>query len=186
MFTLSSFLKKAFLAALVLAIGAAAILPAGASAAALNDDPIPPAAKADNIRLENTWARLQAIYQREGNRLAMADEFIAKVQALIDRANQKGWDTSLVQEALNAFASVIPAAQAAHDRGEAIIANHEGFNPVGKVIDRAEAINTVRSLAQVLKDTRAAMNGTGRALREAIRDFRQAHQPAAAPATTTP
>jgi hypothetical protein len=35
----------------------------------------------------------------------------------------------------------------------------------------------------VLKDTRAAMNGTGQALREAVKAFRNAHRPALAPTT---
>ncbi len=134
-----------------------------------------PTAQPDNSRLEKVWAREQAIYQREGNRLANASNFIARVQTLIDKANQKGWDTSSVQAALNALSAVIPAVQAAHDPGAAIIASHAGFDANGKVTDRTTAIATAKSLAQVLKDTRIAMNGTGKALRAAIRAFRDAH-----------
>ncbi|MDP2994951.1 MAG: hypothetical protein Q8N46_07500 [Anaerolineales bacterium] len=101
----------------------------------------------------------------------------------MDKANQKGWDTSTFQAALNAFAAVIPAAQSAHDPGAAIIASHNGFDADGKVTDRAAAFKTVKALSQVLKDTRTAMNGTGQALREAVKAFRDAHRPAQAPAT---
>jgi len=138
----------------------------------------------DYQRLEQIWARAQTVYQRQSDRLAKADEFLTKAQFLIDKANQKGWDTSAVKAALNTFTAVIPAAQAAHIPGAAIIASHNiGFNADGKVTDRAAAIKTVKALDQVLKGTRAAMNGTGQALREAVKAFRDAHRPAQAPAT---
>lgn len=163
------FFKRFSLAALVLAIGLAALPTAGASgvvpvsargAASLQNETTPPA-----------------------NRPAKADEFITNAQSLIDKANQKGWDTSAVQVALNAFTAIIPTAQAAHNPGAAIIASHNGFNADGKVTDRAVAVETVKALGQVLKDTRLAMNRTGQALREAVKAYRNAHRPAQAPAT---
>ena len=176
------FLKKFALAALVLAIGLTAFPLTGASAAGLQDQTTPPTNQVRiNTRLETLWAREQAVYNREGNRLAKANDFIAKVQVLIDKANGKGWDTSAVQAALNAFSAVIPAAQAAHDKGAAIIASHAGFGADGKVTDRTTAIATVKALTQVLKDTRTAMNGTGKALRLAIKAFRDAHRNAGTP-----
>jgi hypothetical protein len=183
------FFKKFALAALVLAIGLAALPASSASAAGLQDETTPPAnvvvpvPARDNARLERIWARAQAAYQRQDDRLARADEFITKAQSLIDKANQKGWDTSAVQAALDALAAVIPAVKAAHDPGAAIIASHNGFSADGKVTDRAAAIETAKALVQVLKNTHAAMNGTGQALREAVKAFRDAHRPAQAPAT---
>jgi hypothetical protein len=185
--------KKFALAALILAIGLVALPASSASAAGLQDDTTPPATQLaygvvpvpprDNARLEQVWAREKTVYQRQSDRLAKADEFIARAQSLIDKANQRGWDTSIVQAALNTFSAVIPAAQAAHDPGVAIIASHNGFDEDGKVTDRAAAVETVKALGQVLKDTRLAMNSTGRALREAIKAFRDAHRPAQAPVT---
>jgi hypothetical protein len=180
---ISSF-KKFALAALVLAIGLTALPAASASAAGLQDQTTPTGNQPANYaRLEQVWAHAQAAYQRQGDRLAKVDAFIARAQTLIDKANQKGLDTSAVQAALNAFAAVIPAAQAAHAPGAAIIASHNGFDSNGKVTDRAAAIGTVKALGQVLKDTRLAMNGTGQALRAAVRAFREAHRPAQAPVT---
>lgn len=181
------YFKKIALAVLVLAIGLAAIPAGGASAAGLPDRSTPtPANQPSNSGLERAWARVQATYQREGTRLEKADEFIGKLQSLIDKANQKGWDTSDVQTALNAFTSVIPAAQTAHDPGAAIISGHNGFDTSGKVTDRTTAIETVKALVQVLKDTRTAMNGTGKALHEAVKAFRDAHHPNKGPTSTTP
>lgn len=170
-----SLFKKAALAALVLAIGLAMFPLTGASATGLKDLPTPATKQPDNTRLEQLWAREQSIYQREGNLLERANDFVTRIQTLIDKANQKGWDTSAVQTALNAFSAVIPAAQAAHANGAAIIANHPGFDANGKVTDRSTAIATAKDLAQVLKDTRTAMDGTGKALLETIRAFREAH-----------
>jgi hypothetical protein len=173
--------KKITLAVLVLAIGLAAFPITGAAAAGLIGQANP---QPDNTRLEKVWAREQAIYQREGARLANASNFVARIQALIDKAAQKGWDTSSVQAALNALSSVIPAVQAAHAPGAALVASHAGFNANDKVIDRTTAIATAKSLAQVLKDTRIAMDGTGLALRAAIRAFRDAHpRPTPVPAS---
>ena len=170
------FFKKFALAALVLAIGLTALPAASASAASLQEQTTPTGNQPANYaRLERVWARAQNAYQHQGDRLAKADEFLTRAQSLIDKANQKGWDTSAIQAALNAFGAVIPAAQAAHDPGAAIIASHNGFDAAGKVTDRAAAIGTVKALGQVLKGTHAAMNGTGQALRAAVRAFREAH-----------
>jgi ABC-type transporter Mla subunit MlaD len=178
MFKLISFVKKFALIVPVLVIGLAA-LPTNGIAAATLQDPI--SLPANSTRFEKVWVRMQTVYHRQGDRLAKSSELITRVQTLIDKANQKGWDTSTIQAKLDAFASVIPAVQTAHDPGAAIIANHNGFDANGKVADRSIAVATVKSLGQVLKDTRAAMNGTGQELREAIKAFRDAHKSAMAP-----
>ena len=171
MFKITAPLKKTALAALVLAIGLAVFPVTGTSAAGLDQTPIQP----NNVGLERVWMCQQALYRRQSERLANASTFIARVQGLIDRANTKGWDTSDVQVALDALGAVIPTVQAAHDPGIAIIASHAGFDAGGRVIDREDAISTVKSLTEVLKDTRSAMYGTWKALHQALRDFREAH-----------
>ena len=181
MFKMTASLKKLVLVILALAIGLAAFPLTGVSAASLKEQIAPPAKQSNNSPLERVWTREQSVYQREGDLLAKAGGFITKAQALIDKANQKGWDTSAVQAALNAFSAVIPAAQAAHDKGSAIITGHAGFDANGKVTDRATAVATAKALAQVLKDTHTAMNGSGKALRQAIKAFRQAHRNTATP-----
>jgi hypothetical protein len=172
------FIKKIALTALVLAIGLA-VLPTATAAAAGPQDPANP--PANNAHLEQAWARTKTIFERQGYRLAKTSDFIARAQILIDRADQKKWDTSAIQAALDAFASVIPAAQSAHEPGVAIIASHNGFDANGVVTDRTTAIATLKALTQVLKDTHLAMDGTGQALREAVKAFRDAHKPVQPP-----
>jgi hypothetical protein len=171
MLKMSAFFKKFGLVTLVIAFGLAALPTAGAAASAKEG---PAVLQPDDLRLERVWQREQAIYQRQGTRLVNASHFIARVQTLIDKASQKGWDTASVQAALDALSSVIPAVQAAHAPGAAILANHAGFSATGQVTDRTAAVATDRSLAQVLKDTRTAMDGTGRALLVALRALRDA------------
>jgi len=194
------FFKKCALAALVLAIGLTAF-PSTAAAAGFHDETTPPAnlpadgvvpvprkspgtmPARDNALLERIWDRTQTAYQRQSDRLANSDEFTNKAQSLIETANQKGWDTSVVQAALNAFRAVIPVVLAAHNPGAAIIASHNGFDADGNVTDRATAVGTIKALSQVLRDTRLAMNKTGQTLREAVMAFRATHRQTQAPAT---
>ncbi len=173
---LISFTKKFALVTLILAVGLAVIPSSAAFAAGLPNGTTPLTNEiVSNVRLEEIWARSQRVYDRQGFLLSLTNGLIAKVQNLIDRAEAKGWDTSAIQTALNAFDSVIPAANAAHLPGAAIIASHDGFNLEGMVTDRNAAIETVKSLVQVLKYTRTVMNGTGLALRDALKTFRDAH-----------
>jgi len=183
MLKITTLFKKILPAVLVLAIALAAFPLTGASAAGLTGQAT---LQPDNTRLENIWVREQARYQIQSNRLANASTFISKVQALIDKATAKGFDTSAIQAALNTLSAVIPAVQAAHAPGASIIANHAGFDASGKVTDRTTAITTVKSLAQVFKDTRTAMNGTWKALHDAVKAFRQAHPHSANKSSKTP
>ena len=183
MFKITALFKKIIPVILVLAIALAAFPISGASAAGLN---VQTTLQPDNTRLENLWVRVQANYQIQGNRLSNASTFISRVQTLIDKASAKGFDTSAIQAALNALSAVIPAVQAAHAPGAAIIASHAGFDASGKVTDRTTAIATVKSLSQVLKDTRTAMNGTHKALHNAVKAFRQAHPHSSNKTSTTP
>jgi hypothetical protein len=173
---LFSFSKKFALVFTILAIGLAAVPASGALAAGLSSASTPPANDSlSSFRLEKMWSRAQRVYDRQGFLLSLTDGVISRAQNLIDRATANGWDFSAVQTALNAFESVIPAANAAHLPGAAIIAGHNGFSPEGKVTDRGAAIDTINSLVQVLQNTRSAMKGTGAALKEAVRTSRAAH-----------
>jgi hypothetical protein len=166
----TSLLSKIVLSVLLVGLVLTASPLGTASAAGLSDETPP-----SNERLEQAWARLQSVYTRQDERLDQADEFVARVQTLIEKANARSWDTSAVQAALDAFVAALPAAQAAHEPGAAIIASHAGFDENGKVTDRAAAVETARALREVLKNTHISMNNTGKALLEALRALREAH-----------
>lgn len=168
--------KKIVVVSLVIAMGLA-FIPLTAVQAADEPEgesnPIQP----DNHRLERAWFRAQGTYQRAMMRLDRSDEFISLAQQAIDRAGEKGWDTSALQAALASFAAALQDARPILNSANGIINAHKGFDATGQVVDRDQAIETLKELAQHLKDARDTMSGTGQALREALRAFREAHRP---------
>lgn len=165
---------KLVLITLVVAVATAA-LPVSALAAGSHDDPQPGKGN-DRIqrlekRLEVAFARMQLVYQRQSDLLGRTDEMIGKVETLVNLAAQKGLDASSVEKALDNFRASLPAAQRAHDQAGAIILAHNGFDDQGKVTDAAAAGETLKALNGAFKFYRAALDGSGRALREAVRQF---------------
>ena len=183
MFKLTVFLKKALLVALVAGIGLAA-LPAGTALAAPGQDEgnPPPQEQISDERLAEIWAREVALYERIGTRLDQIDTMTARVQEFITRANERGIDTSAVQAALDAFSAAVQDARPLYQSANGIVQSHQGFDDSGQVTDRARAIETVRELGGKLREVKAAMGGTGQALREAIRALREANRPSETPA----
>jgi hypothetical protein len=181
MFKLTVFLKKALLVALIAGIGLAA-LPAGpALAASAQDEGNPPQEQLSDERLAEIWAREVASYERIGTLLDRVDSMIAKAEEFIARANERGIDTSVVQAALDAFATAVQGARPIYQSANGIVQSHQGFDAGGQVTDRARAIETVRELGAKLRDVKAAMAGTGQALRAAMRALREANRPSETP-----
>ncbi len=176
---------KLVLMALVAVIITAA-LPSSALAAALYDDPQPgngnDHTKRLEKRLEVAFARMQLVYERQGNLLDRADEIISKTETLIAKANEKGLDASAIEAALADFKAALPAAQSAHDQAGTIIAAHDGFDDKGKVTDAAAAAETLKSLRASFQAYRNALDGSGKALREAVRRFIEANKGSFKPA----
>ncbi len=171
--------KKTILFALVAALGLASLPFVSASAAGAYDPPVPPAGRGQitNDRLERIWARQLRIYERLGNSFKRKDIFTDRVQTLIDRAKAKGKDVSAVQAALDAFEAALKKAQPIYESTKGIVSSHQGFDENGKVTDPVKAQATVESLRGKFEEIKDAMNGTGKALRDAIRAFREANPP---------
>ena len=159
--------KKTILLALVAAVGLASLPVLGVSAAGLSD----PAAQRQisNERLEKIWAHQLRMYEHLGK----TDDFIEKVQKLIDRAKANGKDVSALQAALDAFADAWKDAKPIYQSMNGIVNSHQGFDDNGKVTDPEKAKETVKSMGEKLREIKAVMGGTGQALREAIKAFRE-------------
>ena len=162
--------KKTMLFALVAALAVASLPFVSVSAQGAND-PTPPAGEVSNEKLEQAWARQLKAYERMGK----TDEFVAKAQQLIDRAGAKGKDVSAVQAALDAFVDATKDAKPVYESAKGIINSHQGFDANGKVTDTARAKETVRAMHAKLQEVRTAMDGTGKALHQAIKAFREAN-----------
>jgi hypothetical protein len=163
--------KKTILLALVAALAAASLSLFSVSAAGSNDPDNPPRGELTNERLEKIWARQLRAYEKWGK----SEEFVEKAQALIDRAGANGKDVSAVQAALDAFEDAIKDAKPIYESANGIVNSHQGFDANGKVTDLEKAKETVREMGGKMKEIREAMNGTGKALREAIQAFREAN-----------
>lgn len=178
--TFSSPFKKTVLFALVVALALAALPVTSANAAGLSDPGDPPS---DEIqfsggRLERVWARLQRIYGRQGHILDRADQMVERFQSLIDRMNENGKDTTALQAALDAFEAALKEAHPIYESAKSLINSHQGFDADGKITDREKAVETVRELGDKLKEVRQIVGEPGKALREAIKAFREANRPA--------
>ena len=163
-------LKKTVLFAVVVTLGLAS-MPSIIASAAGEYDPTPPQGNVSNERLERVWARQLRTYKRMGR----TDEFVERVQRLIDRAKANGKDVSAVQTALDAFKVAAKQAQPFYESIQGIINSHQGFDSTGKVTDPEKAKETVKAMHEKFKEIRDAMNGTGKALHQAIKVFRQAN-----------
>ena len=168
---MKSIFKKTLLIALVAALAAASLPLVNASAAGL-DDQNPPQS---NERLERIWARQLRLYERLGNGFDRSVDFVERAQKLIDKAGANGKDVSAVQAALEAFDTALKNAHPVYESGKGIVNSHQGFDNDGKVNDTEKAKETVRAMGGKLKEIQNAMNGAGRALRDTIRDFREAN-----------
>jgi hypothetical protein len=173
------FFKKSVLMAVVAALGMASLPLATVAAADEYDPPIPPVGQGQisNEKLEQVWARELHLYERIGNGLERVDRFTEKLQQLIDRAKENGKDVSAVQAALDAFEAAIKNVHPIYESGKGIVNSHQGFDSNGKVTDPEKAKETVLAMREKLKEIKAAMNGTGRALRAAIKAYREANPP---------
>jgi hypothetical protein len=163
--------KKTILFAFVLVMGLAVMPFVSASAAGEYDPAPPPDKQISNERVERIWARQLRIYERMGR----TDEFVERVQKLIDHAKANGKDVSAVQVALDAFKAAVKDAQPIYESVKGILNSHEGFDSNGKVTDPEKAKETVKAIHEKFKEIRETMNGTRKKLHEAIKAFREAN-----------
>lgn len=168
---------------LVLATMAISCVPSANVLAAGMDDTAPPTDVERYVRpLSRIWKHMQNQYERLGKRLDRTEVFITRLQERLDTAKQNGKDVSSLQAALDIFKQANEDALPIHQKGAEIISTHAGFDADGKVQDRAEAVKSIESLGDVIRETRDATRDPFRLLRDAIRAFREANRPTTNPA----
>ncbi len=138
-----------------------------------------------NEKLEQAWARQLKVYEKIGKGFEDTDAQIAKIQARIDKAAANGKDVAALQAALDAFGSALKSSRPIYDSISAIVNAHAGFDANGKVTDAELARSTLKEFHAKMLELKSAMNGTGKALREAIKAFREANKPEGAPQKDT-
>jgi len=170
-------LKNTIMAALAGALVLAALPMTSAFAQGVT----PPKGELTNEKLEQAWARQLKIYEKIGKGFDDTDGQIAKIQARLDKAAASGKDVTALQAALDAFAAALKSAKPTYDSMHGIVNSHQGFDANGKVTDLEKAQSTVQEMRAKLQDLKSEMNGTGKALFEALKAFREANKPAATP-----
>ena len=178
--TIVPFFKKTILVALIAVLALATLPVTSAYASGLNDPTNPPAdgAQLSNERLERVWARLQRVYERQGHMLDRADRMAERFQNLIDWMNENGKDTTALQAALDAFEEALKEAHPVHESAKGIIDSHQGFDADGKITNREKAIETIQELRDKIQEVRGIVGEPGKAMREAIKAFRDVNRPA--------
>ncbi len=132
---------------------------------------------------QQDYSKLEELYQREQTALAKLEGFLSKgeeaigrVESLIDRGNANGLDTSVLSAALSTFESSLAAAQSAFNSASTILASHAGFNGSGKVMDRAEALQTLKDAGAALKRAGSILIDARGILKAAVQSWMQANK----------
>ena len=136
-------------------------------------------------RLELAFARQTLTLDRIGKLYDNADQGFPQLQNLLDKAKQRGLDVSQIESALDTLKTALTNARPAYDQAKSLHDAHNGFDANGKVTDPSAARDTIKGVHDALSQFRTDMDGAGKALREAIKAFRQANpRPTPAPTST--
>jgi hypothetical protein len=187
MSTITMWFKKTLLAGLIAALGLVSIPLASAYASGPSDLGTPTPSNTTTIpadRLQRAFAREQKIYNRLGKLFDNANPRLTRFENFIDKAKAEGKDVTALQSALNALEAALTQAQSTYQSAQGVIASHAGFDASGNVTDPAAALQTVKDLRSDLKDIRQTVIPPLKALRQAIRAFREANSPNLAPSAT--
>jgi hypothetical protein len=130
-----------------------------------------------NTRLENLLMREKVALNNQADRLARTPEVVAKTEAFIQKMKDKGLDTSNLEKALASYEKGVQAAQEYHDQAAAILANPAGFDANGKVVDRKQAAETVRTAGNALRRAHLEITEASMDLRAAVREFIEENKP---------
>ena len=88
-----------------------------------------------------------------------------------------------MQVALDAFAAQWKKAKPVYEGMKGMVNSHQGFDSNGKVTDPGKAKQTLMAMHAKFQETKIILSGTGKALREAMRVYRQTN-PRPQPTTT--
>ncbi len=185
MSTIVMWFRKTLLVGLIAALGLVSIPLVNVYALGPFDPGTPTApsqATTPTDRLQRAFSREQGIYSKLGKLFDNADSRISKLQDLINRAKANGKDVSDLQSALDAFTSALKQAQSIYNDAQSLINSHPGFDASGNVTDPTTALQTVKDLGSKLRDIRQTVVPPFKALRDAIKAYRDANSPNATPA----
>lgn len=136
--------------------------------------------------VETMFANMKLRLQIQQNNLSLTDTLVSETQRRIDDLKAEGQDTSALETALAEYKSKVASAQQAYNEAQAIIDAHAGFGANGKVVDAAQAKETVKSAGEAIRDVHRALREAIRTLRHAARGGHRDLKPGAAPPAASP
>ncbi len=165
-------IKKTIMFALAAALAVASLPFVSVLAAGTTTTSTPaPQKELSNDRLEQIWAHQERVY----NRFGRSNKFILRAQRFINLAKAKGKNVSALQTALDAYQTAVRDAQLTYDSMKGIVISHPGFDKNGIVTNHTKAQDTVTTMRGDIRAVKSTLNGTGKALHQAIKNFREAN-----------
>jgi TolA-binding protein len=131
--------------------------------------------------LAQEFRRQQRQVKRQENALEQADQWIPRAQERIQALKDQSKNTAELEDALAQFQDQLGTARQAHDRAAALVQPHAGFDEDGKVVDLAQARDTVQQIRGEVVDFRQTLRDGLKDLRAALQKYRQ-ENPTATPA----
>jgi hypothetical protein len=108
-------------------------------------------------RLEAFLEKLNEWYAVQDENIGKANQAIARIEELLDKAADLGIDTSEIEALMPSLYAAVGRAEAAHANADEILSEHAGFNGGGKVKDRKQALETCRSAHEALKSAKDSL-----------------------------
>lgn len=180
---ISNFLKKAVTSGVIVSalIGGAAAAPSLVAQAQQSNPPAVATATANPVArpavakgLAHVFHLELRVQHRQGLRLEHTAKVVTRVETFIDKQSKAGKDVGALKTALEAYKDAVSKARAFHEAAGDILNAHAGFVD-GKVVDKADARTTVTTAGAKLKAFAGTMNQANKALRDAIKSWKQAH-----------
>lgn len=176
---MKNLIHKFFLIITLTALVLVALPVQSASAAPANEPSVPPAGTPDparaNQRLEWAFANQKITVERISLNLGYSDDAIMRAEELIAKAKENGKDVTAIESALAAYKAALEKGKPLYEQAKSIVAEHAGFDANGKVTNTETARQTVQKLGDVLKQYRETTGPALKALREAIKAYREAN-----------
>ncbi|MGD8633900.1 MAG: hypothetical protein PVF85_10045 [Anaerolineales bacterium] len=131
-------------------------------------------------RLEALLEKLNEWYAIQDENLGKADNAIDRIEGVLAKAGELGIDTSEIQALMPGLYAAVGRAENAHSTAGEILDEHAGFNGGGKVKDRQQAIETLRSAREALrtaKDSLVEARGIVKDIIDLLKDLRRNYTP---------
>lgn len=126
--------------------------------------------------------RLSQLYQKtlewsivQGDNINKFKDAEANIQTLIKKAQERGEDTSNLENVIANITAQLPQSQSYHEAAVSILANHAGFDASGNVTNVATAKSTLESAKNNLDSSKNINISLAQEIKAAVEAWKVAH-----------